>query len=38
MYISKIRIENIRCFDKVTLDLNSGSEIRKWILLLGDTY
>lgn len=36
MYITKIRLKNIRCFEDIEIDLNAGSGIRKWAVLLGN--
>ena len=36
MYISKIYLENIRCFEKLTLELKQGSTPLFWTTLLGD--
>lgn len=36
MYISKIKLENVRCFEHVEFDLSPGSGVHKWGLILGD--
>lgn len=36
MYIKKIVIENIRCFEHVEIDLSSQQGAKMWTLLLGD--
>lgn len=36
MYISKIHIENIRCFKKITVNLSLGDKPIMWTTLLGD--
>jgi len=36
MYIKKIVIENIRCFEHIEIDLSSQQGARMWTLLLGD--
>lgn len=36
MYITKIRLKNIRCFEEIEIDLSVGSDIRKWAVLLGN--
>ena len=36
MYISSIKIENIRCFENVELNFNSKKQISKWVVFLGD--
>ena len=36
LYISKIRLKNIRCFEEIEIDLNAGSDIRKWAVILGN--
>ncbi len=36
MYISKIRLKNIRCFEEIEIDLNAGSDIRTWAVILGN--
>ena len=36
MYISRVKLKNIRCFEEVEIDLNVGSAIRKWTMILGN--
>lgn len=36
MYISKVVLENVRCFKHVEFDLSSGSDVHKWGVILGD--
>lgn len=36
MYITKVVIDNVRCFEHIELDFASGSGPRMWTLLLGD--
>jgi len=36
MYISKIELENIRCFDKLTIDLKKDEDIILWATILGN--
>ena len=36
MYISKIHLENIRCFEEIELDLTGDAGIRNWAVILGD--
>ncbi len=36
MYISKISLSNIRCFNNIEINLNSVLESRKWCIILGD--
>ena len=34
--LSKVVLRNIGCFKELTIDLNSSSSLRSWILVLGD--
>ncbi len=36
MYISKLKVKNIRCFDEITIDFRSNDNTCKWALILGD--
>jgi ABC-type sulfate/molybdate transport systems ATPase subunit len=36
MYISKIVLENVRCFERIEVDLKSGASAKKWLVVLGD--
>ena len=36
MYISKIHLENIRCFEEIKLDLTGDAGIRNWAVILGN--
>lgn len=36
MYLSKIHLENIRCFKELTIDLQSEQTLSTWALILGD--
>ncbi len=36
MYISKIQLENISCFERLDLNLKTNNDILKWIVILGD--
>ncbi len=36
MYISKICLKRIKCFEDIEIDLNSDFEPRKWCVILGD--
>ena len=36
MYITKIELINIRCFEKLVIDLTNDDNIVKWITILGD--
>lgn len=36
MYISKIELENIRCFDKLTIDLKKDDDIILWTTIIGN--
>lgn len=36
MYISKITLKNIRCFENETIDLTSRKGVKKWLVILGD--
>ena len=36
MYISKIHLKNIRCFEEIELDLTGDAGIRNWTVILGN--
>ena len=36
MYIKRVELTNIRCFDHIRIDLSSDGGIRKWAVILGD--
>jgi len=36
MYIAKVVLENIRCFERITINLENGGNIWKWQTILGD--
>ena len=36
MYLKRIELENIRCFEYVNIDLSSGDDVQKWAVILGD--
>ncbi len=36
MYIKKIILKNIRCFEEIEIDLTSDDDVRKWAVILGD--
>ena len=36
MYITKMVLDNVRCFDHIEIDLQSNQELLNWTLLLGD--
>lgn len=36
MYITKVVLENVRCFEKLEFDLSSGNDVHKWGVILGD--
>lgn len=36
MYIKKVVLDNIRCFEHVEFDLTSPDGVKKWCMLLGD--
>ena len=36
LYLSKIRIKNIKCFEDITIDLESDNETKASLMLLGD--
>ncbi len=36
MYITKITLDNVRCFEHVEFDLSSGRDVQKWGVILGD--
>ncbi len=36
MYITRIKLSNIRCFKDLDIDLKSGKKIKKWLMVLGD--
>ncbi len=36
MYITKIYLKNIRCFEEIEIDLKAGSDVRKWAVILGN--
>lgn len=36
MYISKIKLENIRCFEELIIELMLEDGIKMWLTILGD--
>ncbi|MCH8877406.1 MAG: AAA family ATPase [Chloroflexi bacterium] len=36
MYIRRIVLENVRCFERLELDLGSENGARRWVMILGD--
>ena len=36
MYITKVVLENVRCFEDVTLDLEPDGETTMWTVVVGD--
>lgn len=36
MYIKKIVLDNVRCFEHVEFDLSSGDDVKRWGVILGD--
>lgn len=36
MYIKRVELTNIRCFEHIEIDLSSDGGIRKWAVILGD--
>ena len=36
MYIKKVTLTNVRCFEHVEFDLSSDHDVRKWGVILGD--
>ncbi len=36
IYITKIVLENVRCFEHIEIDLSSEQGVQKWALILGD--
>lgn len=36
MYIKRIELTNIRCFEHLEIDLSSNGNVRKWAVILGD--
>ena len=36
MYIKKIILKNIRCFEEIEIDLSSGDDFQKWAVIFGD--
>jgi len=36
MYISKVQIKNIRCFDKIDIEFKSGDNKPDWTMIVGD--
>ena len=36
LYIKKIEIKNIRCFEEIKLDLASENNVKKWSVIFGD--
>ena len=36
MYIKRVELTNIRCFEHIESDLSSDGDIRKWAVILGD--
>lgn len=36
MYIKRVQLENIRCFEHIEIDFASANDVRKWTVILGD--
>ena len=36
MYIKRVELTNIRCFEHIEIDLSSDGDVRKWAVILGD--
>lgn len=36
MYITKITLDNVRCFEHIEFDLSSSRDVQKWGVILGD--
>lgn len=36
MYIRRVQLENIRCFEHIDIDFTSKKDVRKWNVILGD--
>ncbi len=36
MYITKIRLERVRCFNDVEIDLTSDGDVKKWLVIVGN--
>lgn len=36
MYIKKIELKRIRCFDEIKINLNSSANLNKWLVILGN--
>ena len=36
MYITRIHLKNIRCFEEIEIDLKAESDVRKWAVILGN--
>lgn len=36
MYIKRIELKNIRCFEHIEIDLTTADNVRKWAVILGD--
>lgn len=36
IYIKRVELTNIRCFEHIEIDLSSDGDIRKWAVILGD--
>lgn len=36
MYIKRVKLRNIRCFEKMEFDLHSDNDVCKWAIILGD--
>ncbi len=36
MYLSKIELENIKCFDRLTIDIKNKEDIVLWVTILGN--
>ena len=35
MYVKRVKLTNIRCFEHIEIDLSSKGDIRKWTVFLG---
>ena len=36
MYVSRLRLQNIKCFDDFSIDFRSAGGVGSWALILGD--
>lgn len=36
MYVTKLEIKNIKCFDELSIDFHSAGDATNWVLILGD--